>query len=310
MDNQMQTIRAEPPAPEGESHQNAILVQIYPTGADIGTRYSVGTQPLIVGRGENCDIRINDGSVSRRHAVVQTGEGGWTITDLGSTNGLFLNDVPSSNAVLRDGDYVRIGNCLFRFLTGNNVEAQYHEEIYRLTIIDGLTDIHNKRYLLEFLDRELARSERYKRPLALVLFDIDHFKRVNDDLGHLAGDAVLREMSACIRATVRKEELFARYGGEEFVVVLPETTVEDAVAFAERVREAVANHHFEYDGEALPITISLGVASPDCQEAYSPQELILRADKALYQAKNDGRNCVRVWATDETPATDRVGAPA
>src|SRR4051794_3734701 len=107
MDNllQLQTIRAEPRAPEGKPQQNAILVQIYPTGAEIGTRYTVGVVPLIVGRGETSDIRINDGSVSRRHAVVQADEGGWTITDLGSTNGIYLNDVAVNTAQLQDGDY-------------------------------------------------------------------------------------------------------------------------------------------------------------------------------------------------------------
>jgi diguanylate cyclase (GGDEF)-like protein len=306
MDNQLQTIRSEPPSPEGEARRDAILVQIYPTGPEMGTRYSLGGAPLIVGRGETSDIRVNDHSVSRRHAVVQACEGGWAITDLGSTNGIFVNDEAAATAVLDDGDYVRIGNCLFRFLTGGNVEAEYHEEIYRLTIIDGLTEVFNKRYLLEFLDRELARSARYRRPVSLVLFDIDHFKRVNDDLGHLAGDAVLRELAACVKERVRKEELFARYGGEEFVVVLPETPCEDAVAFAERIREAVSARRFVYDGEVVPVTISLGVAGTLGQECYTPQELILRADKALYRAKNEGRDCVRVWAEDEPAVAARV----
>src|SRR5438552_8298891 len=122
---------------------------------------------------------------------------------------------------LKDGDYLRVGNCICRFLAGGNVEAQYHEEIYRLTIIDALTEIPNKRFFLEFLDRELARTVRYHRPLSLILFDIDKFKVINDQLGHLAGDFTLREMASSLKAAIRKEELFARYGGEEFAVVLP-----------------------------------------------------------------------------------------
>jgi diguanylate cyclase (GGDEF)-like protein len=303
MSNQFQTIRTETISAAAvagaSSRRDAILVHIYPTGPEIGTRYVVGAVPLIVGRGDQCDIRVNDHSVSRRHALVQASDGGWAVTDLGSTNGTFLNDVPVTTAVLKDGDYVRVGNCIYRFLTGGNVEAQYHEEIYRLTIIDGLTDIHNKRYLLEFLDRELARAERYRRPLALVLFDIDRFKCVNDDLGHLAGDAVLRELAGCIKGTVRAEELFARYGGEEFAVVLPETPCEDAVAFAERIREGVAAHNFQFDGTTIPVTISLGVADTSGREGITSQGLIQRADKALYRAKNEGRNCVRVWGGDE-----------
>src|SRR5204863_2834824 len=127
---------------------------------------------------------------------------------LQSTNGTFVNDVPASICKLRDGDYLRVGNCIYRFLAGGNVEAEYHEEIYRLTIIDALTDIHNKRYLLEFLDRELDRSCRYHRPLTVVMFDVDHFKAINDRRGHLAGDYTLRELASRVKGIIRKTELF------------------------------------------------------------------------------------------------------
>jgi diguanylate cyclase (GGDEF)-like protein len=309
MNPYMQTVRTQAAVTAADTSRDAILVHIYPTGPEMGSRYPVGTRALVVGRGDNCDIRINDSSVSRRHAMVQAGEGGWSVTDLGSTNGTFLNNAAVESASLRDGDYLRIGNCIYRFLTGGNVEAQYHEEIYRLTIIDGLTEIHNKRYLLEYLDRELARCERYGRPLSLVLFDIDRFKRINDDLGHLAGDAVLRQMSFCVREKVRKEELFARYGGEEFAAVLPETPCEDATLFAERIREAVADHRFGYDGEVIPVTVSVGVATT-AAEVPRPAELISWADRALYRAKHDGRNCVRVWAGDQAAAPQSCESPA
>src|SRR5207249_11320336 len=104
-----------------------------------------------------------------------------------------------------------------------------HEEIYRLTIIDALTDIHNKRYFLEFLDRELARSSRYERPLSLVMIDIDKFKSINEDMGHLGGDFTLRDLAARIKGNILKEGMFSRYGGEEFAVVLPETPCEGAL---------------------------------------------------------------------------------
>src|SRR5262249_1351413 len=160
---------------------------------------------------------------------------------------------------LKDGDYLRIGNWIFRYLAGGNIESEYHEEIYRLTIIDALTGIHNKRFLLEFLDRELARSARHQRPLALVMFDLDRFKAINDQLGHLGGDYALRELTNCVKEAVRREELFARYGGEEFVIVLPETTLEGAADLAERVRRLVEQHPFQYEQITFQITISLGV---------------------------------------------------
>ncbi len=193
---------------------------------------------------------------------------------------------------LKDGDYLRVGNCIYRFLAGGNVEAEYHEEIYRLTIIDALTEIHNKRYFFEFLDRELARCARYGRPLALVMIDIDRFRTINEDLGHLGGDCTLRELAARLKKNVRKEELFARYGGEEFAVVLPETDRQGAVQVGERLRHAVECEHFRYEERTFPVTISLGVATTTGENVPSPSELIRDADEKLYQAKHDGRNRV------------------
>jgi diguanylate cyclase (GGDEF)-like protein len=175
-------------------------------------------------------------------------------------------------------------------LAGGNVEAEYHEEIYRLTIIDALTEIHNKRYLMEFLDRELARSARYHRPLTLILFDIDRFKAINDAHGHLGGDFTLRELAACVKSVVRKEELFARYGGEEFIVVLPESTREAALCVGERLRTMVEKHSFVFEDQSFQITISLGIAAITDAASLTPVELIRLADEKLYQAKNTGRN--------------------
>jgi diguanylate cyclase (GGDEF)-like protein len=276
------------------TRRDACVVHIYPTGPGMGTRYPLSDAPMVLGRGNDCDIRINDHSVSRRHARIQPGADGYYAVDLQSTNGTFVNDVPASICKLKDGDYLRVGNCIYRFLAGGNVEAEYHEEIYRLTIIDALTEIHNKRYLLEFLDRELARSARYQRPLALVMFDIDRFKSVNDELGHLGGDFTLRELAAAVKGSIRKEELFARYGGEEFVVVLPETTADAGKLVGERLRMLVERHTFQYEGKSYPITISVGVATTTGDDALTPHDLIRQADEKLYQAKNAGRNRVVV----------------
>jgi two-component system, cell cycle response regulator len=274
------------------TRRDACVVHIYPTGPGMGTRYALADTPMVLGRGNDCDIRINDHSVSRRHARIQPGADGYYAVDLQSTNGTFVNDVPASICKLKDGDYLRVGNCIYRFLAGGNVEAEYHEEIYRLTIIDALTDIHNKRYLLEFLDRELSRSARYQRPLALIMIDLDKFKAVNDELGHLGGDFTLREVAACVKGNVRKEELFARYGGEEFAVVLPETSREGALYVAERIRSQVEKHPFVYEGKTYPVTVSVGVATTNGDETLTPNELIRQADESLYTAKQEGRNRV------------------
>ncbi len=275
------------------TRRDACVVHIYPTGPGMGTRYPLTDAPVVLGRGNDCDIRINDHSVSRRHARIQPGADGYYAVDLQSTNGTFVNDVPASICKLKDGDYLRVGNCIYRYLAGGNVEAEYHEEIYRLTIIDALTDTHNKRYMMEFLDREIARSARYCRPLTLMMFDIDRFKSVNDDLGHLGGDFTLREVSACVKGSIRKEELFARYGGEEFVIVLPETNLDGALVVAERIRTLVESHRFSYEGKTYPITISIGVSTTSGDHSMTPTELLRQADEKLFAAKSAGRNCVR-----------------
>ncbi len=270
----------------------ACLVQIYPTGPGMGVRVPIDAKGLLLGRDRDCDIFLSDPSVSRKHAAIQSGSDGHHVTDLASTNGTYVNDARAATARLRDGNYLRIGNYIFRYLAGGNVEAAYHEEIYRLAIVDGLTGVPNKRYLLEFLDRELARSARHARPLALILFDVDRFKAINDRFGHLGGDHALRDLAQAVRTAVRKEELFARYGGEEFAVVLPETAQAGAADVAERIRLLVELRGFAYEGEALRMTISLGVAATAGDASLTPNDLIRKADRNLYLAKSEGRNRV------------------
>ena len=159
-----------------------------------------------------------------------------------------------------------------------------------MTIVDGLTQIHNKRYLFEALEKELIRARRYERDLSVLMFDIDFFKRINDQYGHLAGDHVLRELARIVQDRIRRDEVFARYGGEEFVIVLPETSLAGAVALAENLRERVGSHGFSFQGEQIPVTISIGCAL--LQDDKAATDLIQRADEKLYQAKRSGRNRV------------------
>jgi diguanylate cyclase (GGDEF)-like protein len=274
---------------------DACLVLIYPPGSELGKRWSLGTDEIVVGRGSDCDIQIDRDSVSRRHARVYRVEDQWFVEDLGSTNGSYINDVPVQRSPLRDGDFVKIGSAIFKFLSGSGVENSYHEEIYKMTIIDGLTGAHNKRYFLEFLEREIARCSRYGRPLSLLMFDIDHFKAVNDTHGHLTGDYVLKELCKRLLGRIRKEELLARYGGEEFACVLPETDHAGAMAFAEQVRTLVDGTPFEYEGDSFQVTISVGVNTLNNDggdEVMEATEVIKLADANLYAAKHGGRNRV------------------
>ena len=267
------------------------LVMIY--GPTLGQRWPIQRE-LLIGRDDGCDAVVPLETVSRRHCLVSMSEETARVRDLGSTNGTFVNDCPvvgDEDALLAPGDRLRAGGAIFKFLQGDHVEALYHEEIYRTMIVDGLTQAHNRRFLLEFLDRELARHQRHRRPLSLLLFDLDDFKRINDDWGHLTGDSVLRELADLVRARVRREDCFARWGGEEFAVALSETDPEAAQLFAERVRRLVEEHEFRVHGERVPVTISVGVATapPGLRDAES---FLATADALLYEAKRQGRNRV------------------
>jgi two-component system, cell cycle response regulator len=269
----------------------ACLVLIYPPGPDMGKRFALSRNEVVLGRGSDCDIQVDRDSVSRRHARVFRNTDQWMVEDLQSTNGSYVNDVPVQNSMLRDADFLKIGAAIFKFLSGQGVEASYHEEIYRMTIVDGLTGAHNKRYFLEFLEREIARCARYRRPLSLLMLDIDHFKAINDQHGHLTGDFVLRELSRRLLVRVRREELLARYGGEEFAAVLPETDLNGGRIFAEQVRRLVADAPFEYEGDRFNVTISVGLTTVEGED-IDPLSFIKRADDNLYRAKRDGRNRV------------------
>ena len=261
-------------------------------GAEIGKRITLDDRDLTLGRASAADVQLDIDNVSRNHASVLRSGRGWVLRDLDSTNGTFVNEVPIRERLLRDGDQIRIGRAMLKFLTSNNVEAQYHEEIYRLMTLDGLTQLHNRRYFQEAIEREFARSQRYGHPFCLVLFDLDHFKQINDTHGHLAGDAVLRRVGSLVATKVRTNDIVARVGGEEFAVILPEADRMGGVALAEKLRKMIANERFEHEGTAIPVTISLGVAA-FTPELASSGDLYKTADDRLYEAKRSGRNLVK-----------------
>jgi two-component system, cell cycle response regulator len=267
------------------------LVVFY--GDSIGRRHSLDKNEQLIGRSDSANITIDHNSVSRQHAKIVTQNSNARVFDLGSTNGTFVNDERIDEQDLRDGDLVRVGSIIFKYLSGTNIEAKYHEEIYRLTTIDGLTQTYNKRYFLETLERELNRALRYQRLLALVMFDIDHFKNINDTYGHLAGDSILRELTQQVSPKLRREDIFARYGGEEFALILPELSREGAMQLAEKQRQVVAEHRFAYEEHLVPVTISLGVTALTGEETkLTPSQFVSLADTQLYAAKHAGRNKV------------------
>jgi diguanylate cyclase (GGDEF)-like protein len=272
--------------PAGES----CLVAIH--GPQIGKKFILEDEEFTIGRDVKNNIVVDLDNVSRRHAKITTVQGRSFVVDLGSTNGTYLNDNEVLEEMpLRTGDYVKVGGSIFKFLSGGNIESLYYEEIYQLTIVDGLTTIHNKRFFLEYLEREMGRCHRYGRPLSLVMFDIDFFKKINDTHGHLAGDYVLREMSLLIKQRIRREECFARYGGEEFAVVMPEAGPDNARRFSEKIRRMVEDHPFAFEEKKIEVTISMGVADMT-GDMTEPLQFIKIADANLYKAKKSGRNRV------------------
>jgi two-component system cell cycle response regulator len=272
---------------------NDCLVVIYTKEPTLlGRRFVLDSSPIRIGRGAENHIVLEGDSVSRRHAHFEQRSGAWWCVDDGSTNGSYVNDEQiMREARMTNGDRIKIGPTIFKFLSGQDVEAQYHEEIYRMTIIDGLTQVHVKRYLLEALDKELMRARRHQRELSFLMLDIDHFKKINDVHGHLAGDYVLKEVARLLQQRIRRDEVLARYGGEEFAIILPETTLEGACALAEGLREKIEESRFVFQGETIRVTISIGAAIL-IEDHRASLDLIKKADEKLYEAKRAGRNRV------------------
>ena len=268
----------------------ACLVLIYGL-RDIGRRWMLETPTLLIGRDPACDVQADLPNVSRKHCELRRAPaGGHVLVDLGSTNGTYVDKTEVRGAKeLVGGELVSVGSAIFKYLSGTTLEAQFHDTIYRLAIIDGLTQVYNKRYLLEFVDRELARAQRYGRELSLMMIDVDHFKKINDTFGHIAGDHVLREVAGAVATMVRREECFARYGGEEFALVQPEAAPDKVRVFAEKIRAAIAERKVQFEGREIVVTASIGVARIGSGTPDVPS-FLAAADQKLYEAKRSGRN--------------------
>jgi diguanylate cyclase (GGDEF)-like protein len=278
----------EASGPAASRPGDACVIVIY--GPDLGKRLQLGTAPFEIGRASGNDLFLDQESISRHHARVTFDGAQYWVSDLNSTNGTFVNDELVREQRMRDGDQIRVGRSILKFMTGENIEVHYHEEIYRLMTVDGLTQAYNRRYFDEALEREFNRSKRYERALSLILFDIDHFKRVNDTYGHLAGDGALRQISSAVKPRLRVQDIFARTGGEEFGILLPEIPLEGALTTAAKVRAIVEATPLKHDQLVMHCTVSLGVAL--LTDEASPEALYKCADERLYEAKQGGRNRV------------------
>lgn len=247
--------------------------------------------PLVIGRGAGCEVRIETPGVSRRHALVAHRHGSIFIEDLSSRNGTYVNGQRVTLRRLRDGDKIQVGpGALLRFSEHDLLDVALLRALYESATKDGLTKVANKQLYGEAIEREIGYARRHGTPLALVLFDVDHFKSINDGLGHAVGDRVLRDLAQLVERNVRTEDLVARVGGEEFAVVLRGLNIAQAAQCAERIRRLVESTPFLDGSTRIPVTISLGVAS--YEPSQSTQALYEAADAYLYEAKRGGRNCV------------------
>jgi diguanylate cyclase (GGDEF)-like protein len=293
--NGEETIVASSPLLRSNACLEAHLIVIaHPVEQCLGRRYSLKPGNVLeVGRSADAEIGFPEvPSISRRHARISYLSEGVCLEDLGSRNGTFLNNrLAQGRERLHSGDRFQIGTVVFKFLMEEDAEHAYHEAIHQMVMCDGLTELFNRRHFQEVFEHEFVRARRYGRPLGLILFDVDHFKRINDTLGHLGGDFVLKGLSRLARTLTRAEEIVARIGGEEFGVLCPETPLTGVRQLAEKLRAAFEVEVFECPGGSLSVTCSFGVADirPWMQ---APVELFTTADRALYQAKAQGRNLV------------------
>jgi diguanylate cyclase (GGDEF)-like protein len=277
--------------PTPKDRDRAYLIVL--AGSSVGEMYKITAESTVIGRGQQADIQVIDEGISRRHAEIVHEGDHIVIRDLGSTNGTYCNGDKIGEHHLSDGDKIQVGSTtILKFTFHDSLDESFQRQMYESALRDGLTKIFNKKYFLDRLESEFAYAVRHRTALSLVMFDIDHFKRINDTHGHLAGDYALSTLSKVVSDTIRQEDVFARYGGEEFAVICRGIDLVGALAFGERIRRCVDAQAFVYNGIDIKVTVSVGVSEVPETGMKEPQELIGSADDALYQAKRQGRNRV------------------
>lgn len=280
---------------ESEDQGSEHVVVVY-AGTHLGRVFPLVPGVNLLGRAPTVEIALVDEEVSRTHAglTLTHGQGGDQVflEDRGSTNGTFVNGQAVVGQVrLAAGDRIALGNHVLKLVIMDPLERAFHAVLLDQSTRDTLTGLGNRRTTLEELQSRFELSRRHNRPLAVVMCDLDHFKQINDTLGHGAGDLVLVEFGERVRRNLRNTDLAGRIGGEEFLLVLPETDMEGALLLAERLRVATGEFSFELPTGPLTVTCSLGVAQRGMDDRDGGA-LMARADGALYVAKRHGRNQV------------------
>lgn len=257
-------------------------------------RLNLDEDPVILGRSDKCDITFNERGISRQHAkLYKNQKGNIAVRDLNSTNGTFVNGQTIETFELEEGNKIYLGKDLFvRFTYQDRLDQEFFQNVFQSAKTDGLTGVLNKSSFQKRFLPEFNYCRKRGLNLSLVFLDIDHFKSINDTYGHKAGDYVLKKLAERISENIRNEDLLARYGGEEFVIVQRQTNKVKAYQFAERIRSLIEETTFEYEGNSLNITVSMGISTLKEAKFSKPSSMIKKADSYLYQAKSNGRNRV------------------
>lgn len=261
-----------------------------------GNIYDLMPGETVAGRNPDCPIPLDFQGISRRHFMIEVNDAGANVRDLGSSNGTYVNNEKIEGIyTLKRGDMVKVGSIAMKYLPKGDTERLTYDKLHEDANTDGLTKCWNKKYFNDALEQEVKKSKVTGKPLTLIIFDLDHFKKLNDGYGHDAGDYVLKEKSQIIRDTgIRQGDIFARYGGEEFCILLPNTNLKQGFEIAERLRKLIEKHEFIYDGKRLPVTTSIGIADYR-QGVQTGTDLFKRADSAVYKSKEGGRNQVNFY---------------
>lgn len=279
-----------PPALSRGEGGEACLVFVEGQGTLLGQRIALRSE-VVLGRDPTCAVRLEADDVSRRHARIAPEGDGHVVGDLGSLNGTWVNGLEIEVRRLTSGDRIRVGPYVAKYLAAGDAEAGYHDELLRRATTDALTGLPNRATFEDCLLSEMRTSRETGRPLALVLVDVDHFKRVNDERGHPVGDEVLREVARRLQAAVRAGDVVARVGGEEFAALLPGADLAAGAEIGERMGAQLRSAPVPVPGGSVAVTASCGVTTLEPRD--DELSFVSRADVRLYEAKRDGRDCVR-----------------
>jgi len=286
------TLAMPPPAQQSKGRTRALLTVISGPGA--GRAFSVKDHETLLGRGKEAHVRLDDAGASRLHArILSLDENDYLLEDLESTNGTFIDGKKVTRVKLNSGDRIHIGpNVSVSVAILDSQAEMLTHQLYESAMRDPLTRTYNRRYFVERMASELAFAQRHSGQLALIMFDIDRFKQINDRYGHMAGDEVLREVSSQVARMIRAEDVFARFGGEEFVLLVRGIEHHNVGRFAERIRTAIEKLEIAAEGSVLRTTVSGGYVSLNelSDDSRTIEILIRTADERLYRAKAAGRN--------------------